>query len=117
MALVPFAVKLYAERPSLKERFLRVDWFGMALFLASTCSLLIGITAGGTQFPWNSWRTLIPVIFGLVGLVLALLWERFSAPKPFLRLSLFQTRSANAAYCCTVLQGLVVSISGALPYL
>jgi MFS family permease len=115
MGLVPFAVKLYAERPSLKERFLQLDWFGMALFLTSTCSLLVGITTGGTQFPWNSWRTLIPVMSGLVGLVLALAWERFSAPKPFLRLSLFQTHSANAAYCCTVLQGLLVSISGVPP--
>lgn len=108
LALVPFTVRLYAKRPSVKERLMRLDWGGMILFLASSCAFLIGITWGGAQYAWSSWRTLEPIILGLVGLVLTVLWERFMTSRPFLRLSLFGSRSANAAYFGALLQGLLV---------
>jgi MFS family permease len=110
LALVPFTVRLYAERPSVKERLMRLDWGGMALFLSSTTAFLIGITWGGSQYAWNSWQTLGPIILGLFGMVLTGLWERFVTSRPFLKLSLFKNPSANAAYFGALLQGLLVRL-------
>jgi hypothetical protein len=44
-----------------------------------------------------------------LGLILCLFWEAYSAAEPFFRLRLFEKRTANAAYFCVFLQGLLVS--------
>jgi MFS family permease len=85
------------------------DYIGAILFLASTCSLLIGIIWGGEQYPWNSWQTLLPILVGILGLMAALLWEVYGTSAPFLCLSLFSIRSASATYVSTFLQGFLVS--------
>jgi MFS family permease len=108
LAIISFTVKLFAERPSVKERLMRMDWVGMFLFITSTTSFLIGITWGGVQYEWYSWQTLVPLLLGLFGLYLTCMWEIFVAPNPFLRFSLFNNRSANAAYIGSLLQGLLV---------
>lgn len=55
---VPLVMKLRANRAPLKERILYyVDWIGGFLFVSSTCSFLIGITWGGSEYAWSSWRT------------------------------------------------------------
>lgn len=105
---VPLVVRLHAERPPMKERLQNMDWFGSALFIASTTSFLIGVTWGGSQYPWSSWQTVVPIIVGLAGSLATVGWERYGASKPFLRLELFKTYSAIVAYSCAVLQGLVV---------
>ena len=55
---VPLVMRLRANRASVKERIqYYVDWIGGFLFVSSTCSFLIGITWGGSEYPWSSWRT------------------------------------------------------------
>lgn len=111
LAMVPFVVRLKAKRAPLKERLTKTDWIGAFLFISSTCSFLIGITWGGTQYPWDSWRTIVPIILGATGIMGTLVWERFGASQPFIRLWLFRDYAAMAAYICAVLQGLIVSPS------
>src|ERR1700755_964894 len=40
----------------LGELLMKVDCFGIILFTGSIASLLIGLTWGGTTYPWNSGR-------------------------------------------------------------
>ena len=111
---VPLVMRLHVKRAPLKERLLYVDWIGAFLFISSTCILLIGLTWGGSEYPWSSWRTLVPIIIGLAGIVATVMWERYGAPRPFLHLELFNSFSALAAYTGALLQGLLV---GAFPQL
>ncbi|KAL9616039.1 MAG: hypothetical protein Q9160_009040 [Pyrenula sp. 1 TL-2023] len=106
---VPMVMRFQVNRGSVKERLLHyVNWVGGFLFVASTCSFLIGVTWGGSQYPWTSWQTLVPIFIGLAGVVATVGWERFGAVRPFLRLELFNTYSALAAYIGGALQGLLV---------
>ena len=107
----PLVLRLHVERGSVKERLLSVDWVGGFLFVASTCSFLIGVTWGGSDYPWSSWRTLSPLIIGLGGILATVTWERYGTSNPFLRLQLFNSYSAIAAYLGATLQGLLVSAS------
>ena len=63
---------------------------------------------GGSQYPWSSWRTLVPLIVGFGGIVAMLIWESYGVARPFLRLELFNSYSALAAYIGAVLQGFLV---------
>lgn len=113
--MIPFVVRLKAQRTSLWARLLKTDWVGASLFISSTCSFLIGITWGGTQYTWNSWQTVVPIILGIVGIAATLCWERYGASQPFLRMWLFRDHAALAAYACAILQGLMVRLIP-LPY-
>ena len=43
---------------------------GNAIFIASVISVLLGIVQGGVQYPWDSWRTILPLVLGMIGLML-----------------------------------------------
>lgn len=105
---VPLVMRFHVKRASVKERLLYVDWMGAFLFVSSTCSFLIGVTWGGLEYPWSSWQTLVPIIVGFTGVAATIVWERYSAFRPFLRLELFNSYSALAAYTGAGLQGLLV---------
>ena len=68
LAIVPVVVRLKSRRSSVKERLLRVDWLGGFIFIASFTSFLMGLTWGGVQVPWSSFRTLVPLQIGILGI-------------------------------------------------
>jgi hypothetical protein len=112
LVLVPIYVRLKTKKTSLGAKLARVDWVGGFLFTAGTTSFLIGISWGGVQYPWKSARVLTPIIIGIFGVVLCVLWERFAAQEPILRPSLFSSPSAVLMYICALFQGLIVSSDG-----
>jgi hypothetical protein len=76
-------------KASLTKKLRRFDWVGSCFFVFGMTSFLIGLTWGGVQFAWTSYRTLVPVILGLVGVFATVLWELFQASEPFLQRILF----------------------------
>lgn len=106
--MIPFILRYERPATTFQSKLSSVDWIGSGLFTASITVFLIGISWGGNEFSWGSAATLCPLILGLAGLVAAGLYEHYGAKNPFLRLSLFGSPSAVAAYICTVLQALTV---------
>lgn len=103
-----FFVNLHSERKSFLEKLRLVDWTGGFLFIASLTAFLVAISSGGVDHPWSSWRTILPLILGLFGILLALGWERYNAHNPFLYHSLFPNLSAIATYLSAVFQGFIL---------
>ncbi|KIW34204.1 hypothetical protein, variant [Cladophialophora immunda] len=109
LIFVPLFVRLRRPEATLKEMLGRVDWIGGVLFISSATSFLIAISWGGTTYAWNHWRTLVPLLVGLAGLVATMIWERFGAKETaFLRHSLFHVWSAHAIYFGAFAQGLIL---------
>jgi hypothetical protein len=50
------------------------------------------------MYAWTSWRTLVPLIIGAVGLVGFVFWEIYGAREPLIRLSIFGNRTASISY-------------------
>ncbi|EXJ84689.1 hypothetical protein A1O3_05359 [Capronia epimyces CBS 606.96] len=107
LVCVPLFVRLKPSS-SWTDMVTRVDWLGGILFICSATAVLIAVSWGGTQEPWGSWRTVVPLAVGAVGLVATSLWECFGASHPFLRHSLFNHRSAVAVYMGAFAQGLLL---------
>ena len=109
LVMVPFVVRLKLKREStLMEKLERVDWTGGFIFISSLTSFLIAISWGGTQEPWGSWRTIVPLVVGIAGVALAAIWERYFAKEPFLKRSLWNSWQVIAAYGGALAQGLMV---------
>lgn len=107
LVVVPLVVRLRIKKSSFASKIARVDWIGGFLFIGSLTSFLIAISWGGAQYTWSSFRTLVPLIIGAIGIIASLVYERF-AKEPFLRHTLFRSPSAIIAYVSAAFQGLLV---------
>ena len=93
---------------TIRAQLARVDYIGTVLFIGSTTSLLIPITWGGVMYSWSHWRTLVPLIIGIVGNIVFIAYEKYLAKEPLIRLSIFSTSSATIAYFGTTLHGIIL---------
>lgn len=108
IAMVIIFLKLHLDRSTVKQKLKRVDWVGTVWFIASTTSILIPLSWGGVVYPWNHWRTLVPLLLGVAGLFLLVYWELHGAVEASLRLSIFRTWTAKVTFLTTFLHGLIV---------
>jgi len=106
--MVPLFLRLNFIPSSMASKLRRVDWLGSVMFVGSMSSFLIPLTWGGVMYSWTSWRTLVPLVIGIVGLIVFGLYERFVVTEPVIRLSIFANRTVNIAYVNTVIHGMVL---------
>ncbi|SPO01904.1 related to tetracycline efflux protein (otrb) [Cephalotrichum gorgonifer] len=52
-----------------------VDFIGIFLALAGTTVLMLGLTWGGAEFPWNSVQVIAPLVVGFVVCASFLVWQ------------------------------------------
>jgi MFS family permease len=57
----------YNRSPTWLHALKRVDFLGTLLFIPSMVAIFYALITGGVQQPWSSWRTLLPLILGVVG--------------------------------------------------
>jgi len=108
MVLVPITLRLAFKQTNLREQLRRVDWIGSVLFIGSTTSFLIPISWGGVSYAWDSWRTLAPLIIGIIGLIFFVIFEEFLAKEPLIRMDVFKNRTNAASYFETVFHGMIL---------
>lgn len=106
--MIPLFLRLNVIPQSIAAKLRRVDWLGTVIFVGCMTSFLIPLTWGGIMYPWSSWRTLVPLLVGAVGLVAFCFYEKYLAVEPLLRLSVFANRTANLAYFATTTHGLIL---------
>lgn len=109
--MVALFLRLHLDRSTIKQKLKRIDWVGTVWFIASTTSILIPVSWGGVVHPWDSWRTLVPLVLGIASLFILGYWELRVAVEASLRLSIFRTGTAKVAFFTTFLHGLIVSES------
>ncbi|KAB8291370.1 hypothetical protein EYC80_010050 [Monilinia laxa] len=89
--------------PSLK----RIDITGNAILIAAVTSILIALTWGGGQEPWSSWRTIVPLTLGLVGIFVFLLFESKTS-EPSTPLRLFANRTSLVGLWCAFIHNMLI---------
>jgi len=105
---IPICLRLHIKEGSIWTKLRAFDWFGSFLFVAATTSCLIPVTWGGVMYNWSSWRTLAPLILGVVGLIGFTIYSIYISTEPLIRRTLFNTPTAIVAYFGTLVQGLIV---------
>ena len=63
---------------------------------------------GGVMYEWKSWRTLVPMILGIFGLLGFIVYSVSFSSEPLIRRSLFNSPTAITAYAGTVVHGMIV---------
>lgn len=106
LALAVIWSTLHLSHESRPQGKVIIDWWGAGVLTTWIVALVLGITWGGTEYPWGSWQIL--ALFGIagVGLVTFLAIERH-AREPVIGLHLF----ANANFSLSTGIGFVAGFA------
>ncbi|KAJ8454776.1 hypothetical protein ONZ51_g12836 [Trametes cubensis] len=86
-----------------------MDWIGNVIIIGSATSCIIALTWAGVSFPWSSAQVLAPLIVGIAGLALALLYDAFVAPFPVIPVAIIKNRTSIAGYVGSFFHYLVLN--------
>ncbi|PYH49603.1 MFS transporter [Aspergillus saccharolyticus JOP 1030-1] len=81
LLIIPFAVDLRGRRSISMRKLRSMGWLSVVLSLLGMSSLLIGLSWGGTFFPWSSWHVLVPLCVGAGVLLLVVVYESLWATR------------------------------------
>lgn len=75
-----------SDMPTLREKFIRVDWIGGALFILSIILVLYGLSTGSSSRSihgntWSSAQTIVSLAVGGVVMILFFAWEYILEPS------------------------------------
>jgi MFS family permease len=90
----------------------RVDYLGTAIFIPAMVSLFYALITGGVEYPWSSWRILLPLILGLCG------WAAFHVQQatpqlcrsPSMPTYLFTNRTSATGYILVFLSSVTLQM-------
>ena len=105
--MVLFLRVRYDKVTSMWAKLKRVDFLGNAVLMSSVISILLALTWGGTLHAWSSWRTVLPLVLGFLGLG-GFMWYQGSrwCLEPTMPLRLFSNRTAALTYVMSFLHGM-----------
>ena len=107
LLLVAFLHVKWQKESTLMQKLRRVDFAGNAVFIAATIAILIALTNAGTIYTWSSWRTILPLVLGFVGLALFASYEWSGhCAEPTLPPQLFANRTSAAGFALTLLHAM-----------
>ncbi|KAK4164417.1 MFS general substrate transporter-like protein [Cladorrhinum sp. PSN259] len=109
LVLLFFALHVNAKKDTTLATSLgKVDWIGNVIFISAISAVLIALSWAGAIHPWSSFRVLVPLILGLVGLAGFIAYEGspFCA-QPTMPLHLFSNRTSAAAFALTFLHSII----------
>lgn len=67
--LLSLFLRLEHQKDSASNMLRRIDFLGNAILIPSVISVLLALTWAGTEESWSSWRTILPLVLGVAGLI------------------------------------------------
>ncbi|KAJ6020770.1 Major facilitator superfamily domain general substrate transporter [Penicillium herquei] len=94
----------YQRNTTFSQKIKRIDYIGNVLIMGATAAILCALTYGGSRFPWSSWRIVVPLVLGLVGLVIFMVFEQSKfCLEPVVPPRLFKNRTSLVVFINTYL--------------
>ncbi|KAJ5553985.1 Major facilitator superfamily domain general substrate transporter [Penicillium frequentans] len=94
----------YQSNTTFSQKIKRIDYIGNVLIMGATAAILCALTYGGSRFQWSSWRIIVPLVLGLVGLVVFMVFEQSNfCAEPVVPPRLFKNRTSLVVFINTYL--------------
>ncbi|GJE93665.1 MFS general substrate transporter [Phanerochaete sordida] len=97
-ALALLFMRLKTPPGSFKSKMARMDWIGNFLIIASTTACVVALSWGGIRYAWGAPRVVVPLVLGLVGIVVFLVYEARWAREPIVPIVLLSNRTTLSGY-------------------
>ena len=96
------------KKTTLRDSLSRFDFFGSFMVITSTIAILFALTYGGAKYSWSSWRVILPLVLGVIGLIAFHLFEASAlAKEPLMPPRLFANRTSSVAFFVTFIHALL----------
>ncbi|BGO95553.1 hypothetical protein NBRC10512_007811 [Rhodotorula toruloides] len=106
-ALVVVFLDIKAPQTTLKEKLEQMDYANV-IFVAGATALILGLTWGGSAYPWSSYHVLAPLILGIFGLVVFFVVEARFVKYPTVPFNILGHPTALVGYVTTFLHSICV---------
>ncbi|PVH95310.1 MFS general substrate transporter [Periconia macrospinosa] len=74
--LAVFFLRLKPIEKTLDQKLKSLDWIGLGLFALGSTIFTLPLSWAGSIYSWSSWRTLLPLLLGLLILIVLGFYER-----------------------------------------
>ncbi|KAI5865203.1 major facilitator superfamily domain-containing protein [Durotheca rogersii] len=98
---VIFIMPLKKVQGDWKVKLNAVDFVGIALVLAGMSVFMLGLTWGGSEYPWQSTAVITTLVIGFLLSIAFVLWQWRGPRYPLVPLHIFKSRIVNGA-CITM---------------
>lgn len=105
--LAIFFMRLAPIDQSLRAQLGRIDWLGMLVFAAGCILFALPLSWAGNMYPWSSWRTIVPLVIGVLILVGFAFYEAYPADAIF-PYRIFRSRTAQMTLLGSFIHGFVL---------
>ncbi|KAJ1940259.1 hypothetical protein EC988_007086, partial [Linderina pennispora] len=95
LLIVIFLLRLPQPTGSFMSKLRKVDFLGSLVLIGSVVMLMLALTWGGKNFPWNSARVVCLLVFGVVGLGVFMVIEWKTKADPIVPIHLFRHRNIS----------------------
>ncbi|KAL2008277.1 hypothetical protein VTN00DRAFT_8259 [Thermoascus crustaceus] len=102
-----FFLRIETPKTPLVDGLKAMDWLGTTTVVGGTVMFLLGLVYGGVAYPWDSPTVICLIIFGLLTLVIFVVFEWKVAKYPLAPMRLFKSPSNNATFGIAFIHGFV----------
>ncbi|KAI3141819.1 hypothetical protein DTO012A7_5036 [Penicillium roqueforti] len=101
--LAIFFMRLRPIDQSLRSQLGRIDWLGMLLFTAGCVLFALPLSWAGNMYTWGSFRTIVPLIIGVLILVGFAFYEGYQTDAVFR----YRSRTAQMSLLGSFIHGFI----------
>jgi MFS family permease len=96
---------------TLLQSLARIDHLGNLIFIPSIIAILFGLVMGGVQYPWSSWRIILPLVLGFLGWIAFHIHQSSRiCVEPSIPARLFNNRTSATAFVLTFTSSIIVQM-------
>jgi hypothetical protein len=77
------------------------------IFVGGATSAILGLTWGGTAYPWGSYQVVVPLIVGFVAMALFIWIEKKWVKHPTVPFAILQNRTSLVGFVTNFIHGVI----------
>lgn len=111
MVLVVAFLRLkHGREGTLKTQLRRIDVLGNVTLTSSISSILVSLTWADSEYPWSSWKCIVPLVCGFIGFGIFIFLQSSTrlCPQPTVPLHLFKNQTSLIAFSITLIHGIIL---------
>ncbi|KAI1764144.1 major facilitator superfamily domain-containing protein [Hypoxylon sp. FL1150] len=110
LPLIIIFLRTKAVDPGVPKRIKlqRMDWIGMSISIVGILAFVLPLSWAGSLYPMSSWRSIVPLVLGIVILAF-FLWYESRPEYPIVPLRLFTNRTASMTLGGAFVHGVLLS--------
>ena len=107
--VIALMLRLETPKTPLLAGIKAVDWTGSLALIGGLLMFLLGLTFGGTVYPWSSPTVICLIVFGVFTLLIFVAIERYFARYPLVPVHLYASVSNSAILIVNLFHGIVLT--------